>query len=119
MGEIIVGRKHSAAEVEAANLKAAEFRRNRYTSGSAHLDDMIALGKAVILCSVHTRKFSPKKAKYRAHPDKRMRRVNGQCDVCKSVELCFMFLNEKSAHEEEVKVEKFKRAVEYSHIVNS
>ena len=117
--DILVGRKHSAAEIEAAKVKAAEFRRNRYTTGSAHLDDMVTLGKAVILCAVHTRKFSPKQAHYRAHPDKRMRRVNGQCDVCKAPELCFMFLNEKQAHEEEVKLEKFNRAREYGHITNS
>lgn len=117
--DIIVGRQYSAAEVEAAKLKAAEYRRNRYTTGSAHLDDMIALGKAVILCATHSRKFSPKQAHYRAHPDKRMRRVNGQCDVCRVPELCFLFLNEKSAEDEQKKLEKFNRAREYGHITNS
>ncbi len=85
--DILVGHKYSAAEVDAAKAKAAEFRRNRYTTGSAHLDDMVTLGKAVILCGTHTRKFSPKQAHYRAHPDPRMRRVNGQCDVCRATEL--------------------------------
>ena len=117
--DILVGRKHSAAEVEAAKVKAAEFRRNRYTTGSAHLDDMVTLGKAVILCATHTRKFSPKQAHYRAHPDKRMRRVNGRCDVCKTTELCFLFLPEKQAVEEQIKVERFNRAREYGHITNS
>jgi hypothetical protein len=73
----------------------------------------------VILCSTHTRKFSPKKAHYRAHPDKRMRRVNGQCDVCKSTELCFLFLTEKSAMDEQTKLEKYNRARELGHITNS
>lgn len=117
--DIIVGRTYSAAEVETAKLKAAEFRRNRYTTGSAHLDDMITLGKAVILCETHSRKFSPKKAHYRAHPEKRMRRVNGQCDVCRAMDLCFMFLNEKQADEEQMKLEKFNRAREYGHFTNS
>ena len=117
--DIFVGRNFSAAEVEAAKVKAAEFRRNKYTTGSAHLDDMVTLGKAVILCSVHAKKFSPRQAHYRAHPDKRMRRVNGQCDVCRATELCFLFLNERAAHEEQVKVEKFNRAREYGHITNS
>lgn len=117
--EILVGRKYSTAEVEAAKVKSAEFRRNRYTTGSAHLDDMVTLKKAVILCPAHARKFSPKQAKYAAHPDKRMRRVNGQCDVCRSTELCFLFLDEKSAFEERVKVEKFNRAREYGHFTNT
>lgn len=117
--DILVGRKYTATEEAVAKAKAAEFRRNSYTSGSAHLDDMITLGKAVILCAAHTRKFSPSKARYRAHPDKRMRRVNGQCDVCKTPELCFLFLNEQSAQDEVVKLEKFNRAREFGHITNS
>lgn len=117
--DILVGRKWTRAEEEAAKLKATEFRRNRYTSGSAHLDDMITLGKAVILCQTHARKFSPQKARYRVHPDKRMRRVNGQCDVCKVPELCFLFLTEQSASDEQKKLEKYNRAREYGHITNS
>lgn len=116
--DIIVGRKYTPIEEEVAKMKSAEFRRNRYTSGSAHLDDMIALGKALILCEAHTRKFSPKQARYRAHPDKRLRRVNGRCDVCKVPELCFLFLTEQSAMDEQKKLEKFNRAREFGHITN-
>lgn len=112
---ILVPRKWGPGEVQKAELKATEFKPNRYTSGSANLDNMVALNKAVILCEVHTRKFSPKKARYRAHPDKRMRRVNGCCDVCKQFELCFLFLNEKDALEEQRKLEKYTRTLEYSH----
>ena len=116
--DILVGRKHSAAEIEAAKVKAAEFRRNRYTTGSAHLDDMVTLGKAVILCAVHARKFSPKQAHYRAHPDQRMRRVNGQCDVCRTPGLSSMFICERDALDEAKKLEKFKRVLEYGHFYN-
>lgn len=113
---ILVPRKWTPRQVKQAETKAVEFRPGRYTSGSANLDDMVALSKAVILCDVHTRKFSPKAARYRAHPDKRMRRVLGNCDVCKAFGLSFLFLNEKDAYEEQKKVERFNRALEYGHL---
>jgi len=116
--EVVVRNHYTPQQVRKAELKAMEFRPGRYTSGSANLDDMIALGKAVILCQSHTRKFQPKAAHYRAHPDKRMRRVNGCCDACRQFELCFLFLPEKLADDEQKKVEKFKRAVEYGHFYN-
>ena len=114
--EILVPQKYTALEVKKADLKRSEFRRNPYTSGSANLDDMVALGKAVILCGGHARKFEPRKAHYRAHPDKNLRRVVGNCDICKMYGLSFLFLNEKDADEEHRKLEKFKRAVEYGSI---
>lgn len=119
MVDVFSRNKYSAQDVDVAKVKAAEFRRNPYTTGSANLDNMIALGKAVILCPLCKRKFSPPKAKYRAHPDPRMRRVNGQCDWCKSVDLSFLYLPEQQAEEEHRKVEKFNRAREYGHITNT
>lgn len=79
---------------------------------------MIALGKAVILCDSHARRFEPKKARYIAHPDKKLRRVISNCDVCKLWGMSFLFLNEKDAHGERMKLEKFNRAREYATIVN-
>lgn len=117
--EILVRRNYSPQQVKRAQLKRDEFRPGRYTSGSANLDDMIELKKAVILCDTHSRKFSPKAARYRAHPDKRLRRVLGNCDVCKQFGLSFLFLNEKDAHEEQKKLERFRRAVEYGHLLTS
>ena len=116
MLEIIVPQKYTRKQVSRANTKRVEFRPNRYTSGSANLDDMIALGKAVILCATHARKFEPKRVHYRAHPDKNLRRVLGNCDVCKQFGLSSLFLNEKDAEDEQRKVEKFRRALEYAHI---
>lgn len=113
MLEILIPRQYTKRQVNAAELKRVEFRPTRYTSGSANLDNMIELGKAVILCAPHTRKFDPKRARYRAHPDRRMRRVMGNCDVCQETGLSFLFLNEKDAEGELRKVEKFKRALEY------
>lgn len=116
--EILVGRKYTAKQVSDAELKAQEFRRNKYTSGCANLDDMIALEKAVILCEVHARKFSPKAARYAPHPDKKLRQVFGNCDVCNDMGLSRLFLCLKDAEDEHRKVEKFKRALEYGHLVN-
>jgi len=116
MLEIIVPQKYTRKQVSRANTKRVEFKPNRYTSGSANLDDMIALGKAVILCGTHVRKFEPKRARYRAHPDKNLRRVWGNCDVCQSDGVSFLFLNEKDAENEQRKLEKFRRALEYGHI---
>jgi hypothetical protein len=115
--EILLPQKYTTRQVNAAETKRVEFRPNRFTSGSANLDDMVALKKAVILCEPHARKFEPKKAHYRAHPDKNMRRVVGNCDVCKQVGLSFLFLNEVDADAEQKKLERFKRAVEYGHFV--
>lgn len=119
MLEIIVPGKYTSADVERANLSKVEFRRNRYTSGSAHLDDLITLGKAVILCDSHVRKFNAKAARYRAHPAKNMRRVQGNCDVCKQFGFASLFLNEKDALDEQRKTEKYLRNIEYAHVVNS
>lgn len=100
-------------QVQRAELRRDEFRPNRYTSGSANLDDMVALGKAVILCSTHARKFNPDAARYRAHPAKNLRRVRGNCDVCQQFDLGFLFINERDAEDEQRKVEKFRSAAEY------
>lgn len=113
---ILVPLNWSERQVKRAELKSDEFRKNRYTSGSANLDDMIALGKAVILCETHVRKFEPAKARYRAHPDKNMRRIRGNCDVCQQFGYATLFLNEKDAEAEQRKVEKFRRAAEYATI---
>lgn len=113
MLEIIVPQRRTAKQVSRAETKRTEFRPNRYTSGSANLDDMIALRKAVILCGAHARKFEPAKAHYRAHPDKNVRRVRGNCDWCQQFGFATLFLNERDAETEMRKVENFRRAVEY------
>lgn len=116
MVDILTPQKWTPRQIDQANMKRLEFRRNRYTTGSANLDNMIALKKAVILCPAHTRKFSPKQAHYSPHPDPKMRRVIGNCDVCKDYGLSSLFLNEKDANEEREKLERFKRALEYGHL---
>ena len=117
--DILVRHDYTHGQVRQAHLKSMEFKRNRYTSGCANLDDQIALGKAVILCDTHTRRFSPKTARYRAHPDKKLQRVIGNCDFCRAFGLSFLFINEKDALDEQRKIEKFKRALEYAHILTS
>ena len=115
--DILVRQSYTPTQVEVAKVRAAEFRRNRYTSGSAHLDDMIALGKAVILCDQHARKFKPRAARYQPHPAPNLRRVQGNCDVCKLFGLAALYLPESLALDERRKYEKHKRAIEYGHIV--
>lgn len=119
MTDILVRHQYSQKQIDRAETKASEFRPTRYTSGVANLDDMVALGKAVILCSDHVRKFSPKAAKYCLHPDKRLRKVLGNCDICKQFGNSTLFLNEKDAFEERKKLEKFNRALEYGCLVTS
>ena len=111
---VLVRGQYSQRQIDRANTKRVEFRPNRYTSGSANLDDMVALGKAVILCGTHVMKFDPKLARYRLHPDKNLRRVRGNCDVCQQFGFASLFLNEKDAEGEQRKVEKFRRAAEYA-----
>lgn len=117
--EILIPQKWTTRQVKHASAKAAEFRRNPYTTGYANLDDMVALKKAVTLCDSHARKFEPRKAHYSAHPEKRLRRVVSNCDVCKQWGLGFLFLNGEQALEERKKLEKFKRALEYATVVSA
>lgn len=114
--QILVPQKYTAHQVRNAELKRDEFKPAKRTSASANLDNMTSLGKAVLLCSGHVSKFSAKHARYRAHPDKKLRRVHGRCDDCQQVDLCFLFLNERDARAEQEKLEKFKRTVEYGHL---
>lgn len=115
--DILIRHDYTPRQIKKAELKRDEFRPSRYTSGSANLDNAIALKMAVILCPDHARRFSPKQARYRAHPDKNMRRVLGNCDVCKQFGTSYLFLNEQSAEVEQRKLERFKRALEYGALV--
>jgi len=117
--EILVRQSYSPQEVKRAEAARAEFRRNRYTSGSAHLDDLIALGKALILCDSHARKFDPKLARYERHPDPKLRRVIGSCDVCNAPGLASFFVCGHDAIEHRRNWERTKRALEYASIVTS
>ena len=115
--EILVRQAYTPLDVKVAEVKATEFRPSRYTSGSANLDDMIALKKAVILCDMHVRKFKPRAARYELHPAPNMRRVQGNCDVCRMRGPATLFLHESHALDERRKYEKHLRAMEYAHIV--
>ena len=117
MSTILVRKDFTPGEIKRAELKRVEFRPNRYTSGSANLDDMIALRKAVILCDSHTRKFKPKAAHYELHPSPNLRRVQGNCDHCRTFGFATLFLHESTAIDERRKVEKHRRAMEYATIV--
>lgn len=117
MVDVLVRRDYSPRQVNLAELKRVEFRRNHYTSGSAHLDDMITLGKAIVLCDSHARKFKPRLARYELHPAQNMRRVQGNCDVCQAMGLATLFLPESQAVDERRKYEKYRRASEYAHVV--
>lgn len=117
MLEIIVPGKYTERQKQVAAVKSMEFKRNPYTSGSAHLDNMIALNKALILCDTHKRKFKAKDARYMPHPAKNLRRVRGNCDVCKQFDLGFLFLCERDGLEEMRKLEKWQRGIEYAHYV--
>jgi hypothetical protein len=110
---ILVRKDFSPSEIKRAELARAEFRPNRYTSGSANLDDMIALRKAVILCDQHARKFRPKQAHYELHPAPNLRRVQGNCDVCKMYGLAWLYLNSADALEERKKWHRARVAMEY------
>lgn len=119
MLEIIVPGKYTPLQKQVADVKRLEFRRNPYTSGSANLDNMIALGKAVLLCGTHVRKFNAKAAKYRKHPAKNLQRVRGNCDVCREFALTHLFICERDAETELAKLNKWQRGAEYAHFVSA
>jgi len=120
--EILVRQDYSPEQIKQAAAVRSEFRRNKFTSGSAHLDDLIALGKALVLCDSHARKFWPhgaKAAKYERHPAANMRRVIGNCDVCNMPGLASLFVSCKDAIEHRRNLEKAKRDMEYGTFVSS
>lgn len=119
MLEIVVPQKYTPLQKQVADARRNEFRRNPYTSGSANLDNMVALSKAVILCSAHKRKFNARAARYEQHPAKNLRRVRGNCDVCNQFDLGFLFICERDATEEHRKLEKHQRGLEYAHFVKA
>lgn len=122
MVEILVRQNYSPQEIKRAAVARSEFRRNRFTSGSAHLDDLITLGKAIVLCDSHARKFWPRAAraaKYERHPDHNLRRVIGNCDVCNTPGLASLFVCGHDAVEHRRNWEKAKRDMEYSTFVSS
>ena len=113
---ILVPLKYSPKQVKIADAKRTEFKPTRYTSGSANLDDMVATGRAVILCATHVRKFNAKAAKYQPHPAKNLRRVRGNCDVCQQFDLAHLFINDEQAEDEHRKTERFRIAAEYGRL---
>ena len=115
--EILVRQEYTKNQVDRAAVKASEFRPSRYTSGSANLDDMIALRKAVILCDSHARKFKPRAAHYELHPAPSMRRVIGNCDSCRTFGPGALFLHESQALDERRKYELYRQACDYDRIV--
>ena len=122
MVEILVRQNYLPDEIKQAAIVRSEFRRNRFTSVSAHLDDLITLGKAIVLCDSHARKFWPRgarAAKYERHPDHNLRRVIGNCDVCNASGLASLFVSGHDAVEHRRNWEKSKRAMEYGRIVTS
>ena len=119
MLEIIVTQKYTEQQKQVAAVKRTEFRRNPYTSGSANLDNMISLCKALVLCDTHKRKFNAKAARYRQHPAKQLRRVRGNCDVCKQFDLGFLFICDRDADEEQRKLDKWQRGIEYAHFARA
>jgi len=117
--EILVRQDFTPEQIKKAELAQAEFRRNRFTSGVAHLDDLISLGKAVILCDSHTRKFNAKAAHYERHPAGNLRRVWGNCDHCKTPALTTLFVCERDAVEHRRNWEKARLSREYGTIVSN
>lgn len=115
--DVLIRHNYSQNDVDRAQVKRSEFKRNTYTSGSANLDDLIALRKAVVLCDSHARKFKPRAVSYELHPAKNLRIVQGNCDVCKTMGLATLFLPESLASEERRKYEDYRRGIEYAHIV--
>ena len=113
MSTILVRKDFSPGEIKRAELKRVECRPNRYSGGAANLDDMIALRKAVILCDQHARKFKPRAAHYELHPAPNLRRVQGNCDVCKMYGLAWLYLNAADALEERKKWHRARVAMEY------
>lgn len=120
MVEILVRQDYSPQQIKQAELAATEYRKNRFTSGAAQVDDLIALGKALLLCDSHARKFWPhgaKAAKYERHPSPNLRRVTGHCDVCNIPSLASLFVSAKDALEHRRLWEKARRDMEYGTFV--
>ena len=119
MLDFLIPRKWTAKQIVWARMKAAEFRRNSYTSDCAHINDLVALGKAVVLCDSHTSKFSARWARYERHPDPNLHRVTGNCDACNIPGPANLFICAAAAVVYRKQREKFVRDSEYARIVTT
>lgn len=117
--EILVRQDFSPQEIKRAEVARDEFKRNRFTTGSAHLDDLVTLGKAVILCDPHARKFNAKTSKYERHPAPNLRKVWGNCDLCNTPGLNTLFVNCAEAVEHRRSWERARTAMEYGTIISN
>ncbi len=117
--DLLLRKDFSAGEIRKAELARDEFRRNRFTSGASHLDDLVTLGKAVLLCDSHARKFSAKTSHYERHPAQNLRRVIGNCDVCNMPGLNTLFVSCQDAVQHRHNWAKARVAREYGTIVSN
>lgn len=115
--EILVRQSFTEADAKKADLARAEYRKNKFTSGTSNLLNFIDLKRSLILCDTHARKFNAAAHHYKRHPNKELYRVQGACDVCQQHTLGIFLIHEAEWIEERKKEEKWKRALEYATIV--
>jgi len=117
--DILIRQDFTKDEIKRAEIARLEFRKNRFTSGVSHLDDLVTLGKAVLLCDSHARKFNAKTSKYEKHPAENLRRVIGNCDLCNMPGLHTLFVNSSDAVEHRRNWERARTSMEYGTIISN
>lgn len=85
---IIVKRQWSKQEVLASTEDPG---RKRGKPSGSYIDDLVALKKAVILCSGCLHKFNAKKVGYKK--PERFSVVRGKCDDCREFGFGTLFIN--------------------------
>jgi hypothetical protein len=116
--EILVRQNFTEADAKRADLTRSEFRKSKATSNVSSLLNIIDLQQSIILCDTDARKFNARAHRYKRHPNEKLFRVLGNCDVCQQRTLGFFLIHESEWIEERKKEEKFKRALEYATIVS-
>lgn len=91
--DILVKKDFSVTDIKKAAAARAEFRPTRATSAASNVLNMADLGKAVLLCSDHTKQFATPAvlSKYNYRRSEAYPEVMGTCDYCKLNGPCALF----------------------------
>lgn len=118
MTTIIVKKDFSPQEEKRAALKASQFRPSNRASQASKVLDFADLGKTVLLCFDHARKFDRRaQMKYGYYMQKEYPYVMANCDACGIFGMSHCFIHESVLKEVWRTREQDRRDREYATIV--
>ncbi len=113
--DILIKKDFTAAEIKLARLQQAQFSPSKHTSSASNVLNMADLGKTVVLCDAHAKKFAAKTKCYIKQTDYPY--VMGNCDACKVFTRCQLYMREDLMKQAWLTKEQQRRQREYATIV--